>query len=891
MPTSLTHGCARPRACRVRTHAETLLTLLVATFATPSSAATVSPSLTPPALVLSDNLGNSVTIDSTGAVTCAGSCLTTTPAVASPGSITWAGTLGLFTIAAVAGQSKPALPSTQINLVLRASTGALGAGAGNPTLTAKWSDVGFAGTWPQTHLTASFSMVGAVSATFAGYVDNSNALFGAGMSVGAIGPATSSSSATITGAGPISEPFSMTESVTATMGANSSLTLSALNLTTVPPPLTLACTAASGPTGVAYDSHLVAGGGLPPYVFSITGVGTLPSGLALNPSTGEVSGTPTAPGTFLFIAQATDTSGNRAENTVQSQCSITITTPLAALALACPYPNDVEGVRYASTLTATGGTPPYSFFITSGSLPPGLTLNPSTGAITGTDTMAVGSFPFTAKAVDSSGNSAANAAVRDCFIVAVAAAPPPPACKLWYTTDDAKSFTIHWSLPDGATMRVLEELVRDGTKWDLDNNQGTQDVSPATGRRYGLSYELDGKKRQCPQLEIAIPACSIWAIKQGNRFRLQWSTQFATITNLDPKVSRANLTPPSGETIISPEEETTYTLSVKNRDRIYKDSSDWSKGTISLESSCSTDVSPLNCTLSVAPDEVDATAVKPATVNVTWESKDAKTAVLQRLANSRLIPPPPPNPQNNPPKSQDLKVTQTTEFVLNVTGSANEKASCRACVLNRPDKGKVLDIPPLFQRNSMWCWLTVGEMIFKYHKVPEYDPWRDLLKRAAPTLSDPDKLYQWGILSVVYPVCWLYPDACAVRGGGSWPTLQDMLKEYPRKVGKQRIESKLAPGFLTAAQIKNEIDAGRPIIVGIGFVPLTGVPLHVALIVGYVDKGGDVDLIVNDPWPYQLLKQESPYIKAGGSQNCEANYTIPRKAFETNWNGSLINIQ
>jgi hypothetical protein len=47
------------------------------------------------------------------------------------------------------------------------------------------------------------------------------------------------------------------------------------------------------------------------------------------------------------------------------------------------------GVFYAFTLTATGGVPPYSFFIVSGTLPAGLTLNSITGGIAGTPTTTV----------------------------------------------------------------------------------------------------------------------------------------------------------------------------------------------------------------------------------------------------------------------------------------------------------------------------------------------------------------------------------------------------------------------------------------------------------------------------------------------------------------------
>ena len=56
--------------------------------------------------------------------------------------------------------------------------------------------------------------------------------------------------------------------------------------------------------------------------------------------------------------------------------------------LVCPTTVAQVGMFFSSKLVATGGVPPYTFSIVSGSLPPGLTLNTSTGAITGTPTTA-----------------------------------------------------------------------------------------------------------------------------------------------------------------------------------------------------------------------------------------------------------------------------------------------------------------------------------------------------------------------------------------------------------------------------------------------------------------------------------------------------------------------
>ena len=72
-----------------------------------------------------------------------------------------------------------------------------------------------------------------------------------------------------------------------------------------------------------------------------------------------------------------------------------------------PLPNGTVNAAYSATLAANGGTPPYTWSIVSGSLPSGLTLNPSTGAITGTPT-ASGKLQLHRQVTDS-GNPAQSA--------------------------------------------------------------------------------------------------------------------------------------------------------------------------------------------------------------------------------------------------------------------------------------------------------------------------------------------------------------------------------------------------------------------------------------------------------------------------------------------------
>jgi hypothetical protein len=68
-------------------------------------------------------------------------------------------------------------------------------------------------------------------------------------------------------------------------------------------------------------------------------------------------------------------------------------------------PQSSVGVPYAQTLAGSGGTLPYAWSLVSGTLPAGLTLNASTGAITGTPT-AVGNSFFTVQLTDQNGATA-----------------------------------------------------------------------------------------------------------------------------------------------------------------------------------------------------------------------------------------------------------------------------------------------------------------------------------------------------------------------------------------------------------------------------------------------------------------------------------------------------
>jgi len=127
---------------------------------------------------------------------------------------------------------------------------------------------------------------------------------------------------------------------------------------TPPPPLTLSCPSGTAQVGTAYSSSMTAAGGVPPYTYSTTG--SLPGGLILNASTGAITGTPTAGGTFNFTAGVTDTSGTSA-GTASASCSITVSAAPAQLSVSPTSVSFGTVDRYALglksvTLTNNGST-------------------------------------------------------------------------------------------------------------------------------------------------------------------------------------------------------------------------------------------------------------------------------------------------------------------------------------------------------------------------------------------------------------------------------------------------------------------------------------------------------------------------------------------------------
>jgi len=166
-----------------------------------------------------------------------------------------------------------------------------------------------------------------------------------------------------------------------------------------PGPLTITTGALVGGTvGTFYSQTLAASGGVPGYVWSLNGGSSpLPNGITLN-ATGLISGTPTVASTTTITAKVTDSTGA----TKTKDFTLTIVPqgvdPLAITTNALP--NGTVGAVYTAQLTTSGGTGAKSWSVGPGTLPAGLTLNPTSGAVSGTPT-AAGTATFTVQVQDS----------------------------------------------------------------------------------------------------------------------------------------------------------------------------------------------------------------------------------------------------------------------------------------------------------------------------------------------------------------------------------------------------------------------------------------------------------------------------------------------------------
>ncbi len=213
---------------------------------------------------------------------------------------------------------------------------------------------------------------------------------------------TLSSGGALTGTPNTSGTFNFTVTATDNFGQTGSR---AYTVVVAVPTLTLTpATLPAGTAGTAYNQTLTISGGIAPY--TVTPAGALPTGLTFNPVTRTFSGTPTQSGTFNISVTVTDSTGGTAA-TITNNYTLTIAVPTLTLTPAAgALPGGTAGAAYNQTFTASGGIAPYTYAVSAGALPAGLTFDTATGALAGTPTVA-GAFNFSITATDSTTGTAA----------------------------------------------------------------------------------------------------------------------------------------------------------------------------------------------------------------------------------------------------------------------------------------------------------------------------------------------------------------------------------------------------------------------------------------------------------------------------------------------------
>ena len=167
-----------------------------------------------------------------------------------------------------------------------------------------------------------------------------------------------------------------------------------------------------GMMGVEYERGLSAEGGSPPYDWSVTG--EPPPGLYLDEDLPAVRGTPEVEGEFILSVRVTDGGGASDKRDYSIMVTSVIMPSPEKRELPPPplvlqeadLPEGKLGRDYSASLKAEGGTPPYLWLISGGSLPRGLIMDGIRGSIEGVPCLD-GDYDFTVTVRDEKGETAA----------------------------------------------------------------------------------------------------------------------------------------------------------------------------------------------------------------------------------------------------------------------------------------------------------------------------------------------------------------------------------------------------------------------------------------------------------------------------------------------------
>ncbi|HEX4003588.1 MAG TPA: putative Ig domain-containing protein [Candidatus Acidoferrales bacterium] len=254
------------------------------------------------------------------------------------------------------------------------------------------------------------------------------------------GTLTNSTSSSVTYTAPTGISASITATLTATSVTNTAATQTSTITVVLAPTFSEPCAATAatcplqgGSNGVPYSQTLTITGGVAPYTWTVVS-GSLPACLTLNGLanglTDTIVGTPcgTILKTSTFTIQVKDNGNAQSstQTTITQTYSITVQPPTPLSITTNSLPQGFTNVAYTASLGASGGVLPLTWSVVGGgnTVAPGLTLNPTTGQITGVPTT-VGTFPFSVTVKDSSlPNPPAQVTPPQALSITIAKPPP-----------------------------------------------------------------------------------------------------------------------------------------------------------------------------------------------------------------------------------------------------------------------------------------------------------------------------------------------------------------------------------------------------------------------------------------------------------------------------------
>jgi len=273
---------------------------------------------------------------------------------------------------------------------------------------------------------------------------------------------------------------------------------------------------------VATFAPVTASGGTTPYTFALSG-GRLPAGMTFDASNGQIGGTPSAAlATTTFKVTVTDAASQTSSKTFQ----LTIAPELTTEQVVAKVTSTVNRpIATFTPVTASGGTTPYTFAISGGSLPAGMSFNTATGAVSGTPTGTLTSGrTYTVTATDAIGATSSKTFV---IVITSALTTTQAVSSRSVTVNQALtaftpvtasggtapySYALSGALPSGVSFNTSTGQVSGTPTAVLSTTSYTVTVTDASGatssKAFSLTVNAVATDTQAPTLSISSPTSS-----------------------------------------------------------------------------------------------------------------------------------------------------------------------------------------------------------------------------------------------------------------------------------------------------------------------------------------------------------------------------------------------